>query len=119
MSNENDCDVIKLIPRTDSAMPMSVRKPYQYKGCKHLQTLVCEETHTVTCKDCDAPVDPVLALLRIAQSWDVAVDKMDHLRKEIGRLVFRVAELKRDEHNTRARIKRLKKKTVRPPGDAS
>lgn len=77
--------------------------------CRHPQVLVCEKTRMLECEKCGKVVDPYDYL------WDWAIQEKNvewevtHLKAEIKRLTQELAALKKDERNTRSRLKRLKK----------
>ena len=86
-----------------------------HNPCSHQSqgASVDPETRVVTCRRCDAVLDPVDALLHIARAWGSRWGwERDRLKAEVTRLRARVAVLKRDEANTRARLRRLGGKTA-------
>lgn len=75
-------------------------------SCKHPRLGVDAKTRGVSCQDCDAVVDPVDALLKLAERWDRYRGSILSHRKEIGRLQKQLDDLKRQVKNAKAQLRR-------------
>lgn len=78
------------------------------KYCGHTGTVVvCPEERRVACKQCEAPLDPIDALVRIVRSWEAKRSELKRLDAEITARSVALYALKTEERNTRARLRRL------------
>lgn len=85
------------------------------KFCAHFPTTINIEQRQVTCDACGAVLDPFAVLASIARNRDGVRMQAMHARNEINRLQARVEELKREERNTRARLRRRARTPTEPP----
>lgn len=95
ISLEFDPDKIPATPRH--------RKGY----CCHSHVTVCEKTRMLECQNCGAIIDP----FDFMWEWACKDRNLQYVRKElkkdIERLSTQLKELKRQERNTKARIRRV------------
>lgn len=54
--------------------PMTLDEKPSWERCEHRRTLVSEEKRTVTCKDCDAAVDPIAYILLLYRQYERRID---------------------------------------------
>lgn len=80
--------------------------------CRHRTLLVDEDRERVTCEDCNLEVGPMQALGILSRDFDYQQWAVDDLRKEHARLLKEVEELKREERNVKARLRRARKQEV-------
>lgn len=74
--------------------------------CQHERSTVNEADRTVTCRDCDAVLDPIHVLARLAGNREYLVNHGRMLRREATYLQTRVDDLERQEKNLKARLRR-------------
>lgn len=75
------------------------------KHCYHHRSMVNEYDRTLICRDCEAPLDPIHVLARLASSRESLILRGRSLRLEVDGLAASVEKLKRDEKNTKARLR--------------
>lgn len=80
--------------------------------CRHLYKVIEPNQRLVLCKDCKASLDLFECLHEIARERDNMIFRRRELRRQIAELEARLADMKRNEANTRARLKTLSKKKV-------
>ena len=90
--------------REDGA-PITRRRDYS-KTCRHLQAVVDDVARTVTCDDCGAELDPIAVLESLAQNHDRYAAARDRAKQEAKQAEERLAELRRQEKNAKARARR-------------
>ena len=102
-------------PRTgeDVEPLMRIKNRYETPGCEHTSlgrrgVIVDEELRRVTCKACGELLDPVQVLLDMAKHWRIYSGNLQQLRSELDRRTEHLEQLKREEANARARVKRLR-----------
>jgi len=85
------------------------------KLCSHYRILVDVETRTIECEQCGAIVDPFDFLYRIAkEQLDLDERKkilqldIDKLKQETTDRLVKIEELKKEERNVKARLRRFK-----------
>ena len=96
----------KIIDFNPSRLPL---KPKKNKFCQHRYVWVVEKTRMLTCRDCEADIEPFDFVLEWANSGAILNNNRKWLLNEKKRLQARVVELKREERNTKARIRNAKK----------
>jgi hypothetical protein len=74
--------------------------------CQHGHISVDEDLRIATCSDCGERLDPVWVLLQWARHWSRLADSCRYLGDEIERRTKVLEDLKREERNCRARIRR-------------
>lgn len=78
------------------------------KYCGHLYTkLVNAEQREITCGQCDAVLDPFDCLAKLAQHHTALLQERKQLDADIRARRATLDQLKTEERNTRARLKRL------------
>lgn len=88
---------------------LTIKKNENY--CSHSATvLVDEQNRTLECEQCGQILDPFSYMMGIARGNDHAFDRRSKLQKGIRELSEKVEELKRQERNTKARLRRAKSK---------
>ena len=75
--------------------------------CLHKAIIVHEADRIITCSACNAVLDPFNYLLEWAKGDRRIEMWRQHAEKELKEFREKLANLKRDEKNTRARLKRL------------
>ena len=75
--------------------------------CRHLYVVVCEKTRMLECDKCGQVIDPFDYMWEWANCDRNLAGQRDIMKKEIKRLNADLAELKKDERNTKARLKRM------------
>jgi len=83
-------------------------QPPEAKYCPHDNILVSEFERSIKCRLCGAQLDPFGYLLSLAKKETRLDFQLRTLRSEIDRRRLEVENLKREETNTRARIKNAK-----------
>lgn len=84
------------------------RKPYNF--CPHDKISMDEYRRVVKCASCDQVFDPFDFLHKEAHRLDAAWRNYALTRKELGELIDRVDNLKKEEARLKARIKTAKAK---------
>jgi len=112
MASDNENNVVSIWERSDPNADINEMKnfveaepPPEARDCTHPSILVNEYHRSITCRHCHATLEPFEYLLRLAKKetridWDLRA-----LRAEIKRRREGLDNLKREETNTRARIK--------------
>jgi hypothetical protein len=76
-------------------------------ACQHQGKITIDEVlRRATCDACGATLDPVEVLLGWARHWNRLADSCRALQAEIDRRTKSLEDLKREEQNCRARIRR-------------
>lgn len=84
---------------------LSARRSY---ACAHrARREVDEQARKIVCTACAAELDPYKCLHELAMDWERRHQRWVQLCDDIKAAEARLAQLKRDEANTRARIKRM------------
>jgi len=97
-------DIIDLFPpASDDDAPVRT-KPHEH--CMHRKAIIDEAAHRVYCRECDAELDPLERLLRIANDWERFIRERDRVVRDARVARVRLDELLRQERNARARIRR-------------
>ena len=78
--------------------------------CRHRETIVDPDKRLVTCKQCGTVMDPFDVLLRLSRMEREWTRNAKRLKGEAAKAAVKLKELRRQERNVRARLKRLKKK---------
>jgi hypothetical protein len=96
---------------SDEPPRIEPRKPFELlvrhgKYCRHRRPEVCREERVVTCADCGATLDPFDVLCTQAEHRVRLMFEAKHLQNEIARHRETIVELKRQEQNAKARIRR-------------
>ena len=76
--------IVKLPPKFDEPPPQLVEK--DYRECQHVRFEVHKEQPLVFCRDCDAPLDPIFVLRRIASEYASRSWRVDEMKREAERL---------------------------------
>lgn len=87
------------------------RKHTDRPSCHHQNAYVCEEDRSLECQECGATMDPFDFIKKFASGQRT----LSYTREEIAEGNKKLNRMKRDEHNTKARLNRLKGKL--PAGD--
>lgn len=85
--------------------------------CKHAHLLGDEKTRAVTCRDCDAPVDAFDGLMSLIENEARWQQWLARAKAEKAAVERRIASLKIDERNARARVERARKRLTVTPGE--
>ena len=95
---------------TEAKKGLSVKKKQEVDYCNHAGTILIDEHFRILeCEGCGKKIDPFEYLLKIARENDMYWDMRKRYKKEAQEVHARLQELKREEKNTKARIKRLQK----------
>lgn len=86
----------------ESKTTIELRSPPGY--CRHPHITIYRNTAVVECRDCKAWLDPVKVLEEYADNERA----LEYSRREVRRLREQLDELKREERNIKARIKRAR-----------
>jgi len=78
--------------------------------CTHIGVDIDPETRIVTCRACGRQLDPVNVLLGMAERWRLVTYNVYKVREDTEKAVANLERLKKEEHNIKARIARMKKK---------
>ena len=78
------------------------------KYCTHRETEINAEQREVMCLRCGAKLDPISVLLTFARSRDQLRFTARRKLEEINKLQATVDDLKRQERNAKARMRRFK-----------
>ena len=88
-------------------IPITLKHKKGY--CRHPHVLACEKTRMLVCEKCGAIIDP----FDFMWEWGCGDRNLEHIRKrlmeEVIQLDAELKELKRQERNVKARIKRMNK----------
>jgi hypothetical protein len=105
--HEDTAEVISLNERRKVSPGVGSRTNHK---CRHSAFEIDERTGQVWCASCDALVEPILALIKIMNKETQMVYYDRKLHQEHDRLAESLEELKREERNAKARLRRLKAK---------
>lgn len=96
--------------------PVVQSKPRDYtkRYCAHAQMELDTERRRTYCRACEAEVDNFDALVKLAQEWETQQYRTAEATRQADDLEARVSELRREERNTKARLRRAK-----PAGEAA
>ena len=97
----------KVIQFDKKRLPINIRKDTSF--CRHMHVVVCEKTRMLECEKCQTMLDPFDYLWQWANKDRNLSWTRDALEKDIESLSTELKEMKRDERNTRSRLKRLDK----------
>ena len=78
--------------------------------CGHYQKTVDRDKRAVTCRKCDAVLDPIAVLLDLAHGWERYAFAFDAAKQKTQQAHDRLDEVLRQERNAKARLRRLKGK---------
>jgi hypothetical protein len=116
--------VVRLHPERDLTDDEAlVRRAERPPFCAHRRGFTLhEESHTVTCRECERAIDPFEALLWVSREWERHVTFRKEAERRAREAGNRLKELLRLETNARSRLKRLdpaaaKKAPERPWGE--
>jgi transcription initiation factor TFIIIB Brf1 subunit/transcription initiation factor TFIIB len=76
--------------------------------CRHRLVLVCEKTRMLECKACGQVIEPFDFMWQWANRDRNLEHTREAMKRDVERLTRELEDLKTDEKNTRARLKRLK-----------
>lgn len=107
-------DVVVLFPSaeaTEAAAPLRKRprdwdRPRPDCHGRHTRCELDQDEHRVYCRDCKAEVTAFDALARLADDFERYVTTRRAAAAEVRRLEKRAEDLKREERNTKARLRR-------------
>lgn len=102
-------DVDNVIQLDTTRVPAFECKPRK-RGCYHQYFILDNEKREVTCRKCGVVVDAFDALVTVSLDWTQYVSNQKMCREESDKAAARLEELKRQERNARARLKRLEQK---------
>lgn len=113
MSDETDSNIVQLVqPKRDEEKLLDIvvtnNKTASQKHCKHLQTQVSEVDRTVLCLQCGSMLDPFEVILDRAKSGGQIIREIHLLYQRRDELRESVANLEREEKNTKARLRAAK-----------
>jgi len=98
-------DGTKVIRFDPDRAPIRIREA---KWCKHPRIIVCEKSRSLECDACGAAIDPFDFMLRWAKGDRCLEARKRQLEDEVKRISGSLEELKREEKNLKARLRRLK-----------
>ncbi|HCX5071764.1 TPA: hypothetical protein OZT93_000923 [Escherichia coli] len=109
MENESD-NVISLVqPKRNEEKLLNItvtdRKNYIQHSCKHRVIEVCETDRVVRCTKCGCVIDPFEHILQVATDGEHIVTEIEQLHRRRDELRESVANLEREEKNTKARLR--------------
>ncbi|MEZ5537613.1 MAG: hypothetical protein R3F02_18590 [Thiolinea sp.] len=85
----------------------NVQKPdKQY--CRHARVILVESSRVIECRDCGSLVEPFDWALRWSDKNSREVQQVKQMRKERKSLLESIEKLRREEQNTKARLKRAR-----------
>lgn len=87
------------------------------RECRHEKIAVHAESRTVSCRNCDAVLDPFDALLRFSQQFDHLVIWWQEAQRKKGTELKRVEGLKKEASRLQATIRRKMVAIVRDGGE--
>jgi hypothetical protein len=103
---------------TDEVGKLLEFKPVVKRGrpgsCHHAHFTVSETEAKLTCRDCEAPIDPWWALRKIAVEHENISYRLRAARDETQKLIEQVVELRRQKANLKSQVRRasMKMKSV-------
>lgn len=77
--------------------------------CRHKPCTIDSDRRKITCNACEAQLDPFDVLLAVARDLDQYKASRAMYEKDAKRAFNRLEELKRQERNAKARLRRLSK----------
>lgn len=95
----------------DFSEPMAIIRKKNGQ-CYHAFYEVDGRSLKVFCRDCEAEIEPIKAVLMIADRWSRHAEGLKQLKKETSRVSEDLKDLRRQRENLKAQVKRLKKKLV-------
>lgn len=109
MENESD-NVISLVqPKRNEEKLLNItvtdRKNHIQHRCKHRAIEVCETDRVVRCTKCGCVIDPFEHILQVATDGEHIVTEIEQLHRRRDELRESVANLEREEKNTKARLR--------------
>lgn len=90
----------------DDERPLSSAPERSY--CRHDRAQLDEEARRVHCRDCGCELEAFAVLLQLARASERYIRQRDHAAREARQVQQRVQDLKRQERNAKARLRRLK-----------
>lgn len=104
----NDGIVVPLVVGTrDSTEDAPLRRRRgRTRFCLHRRLELDEEARRVYCSDCEAEIPAFDALVKFSREFERWVIARDRARAEAVRASERLADLKRQERNAKARLRR-------------
>lgn len=85
-----------------------VRSNPTYDSCRHWRTWIDGPQRRVTCRDCEAELDPYEVLEKLARAHASLIATARRYRAEIQTTSKSLAKLERQERNAKARVKRAR-----------
>ncbi|EBT5445594.1 hypothetical protein CK313_20185 [Salmonella enterica] len=109
MSDDDDKIVHLVRPEPDEKSLLNVQveneKTYQQKRCPHHKTFINETDRSFYCDVCKSELDPFEYILESAKQARYVVTEIMQLRQRANELRTSVANLEREEKNTKARLR--------------
>ena len=100
-------DNSKIIKFDPSRLPLRTVK--NNKFCNHHYVYILERERMLKCRDCGSIINPFDFVWEWAISGEIIKNNRKWLLKEVKRLREKVDELKREERNTKARLRNAKR----------
>lgn len=120
MSDADDgAEIVELFPgaeRTDADAPLRTRPrdpDERWSYCRHLRLDLHMKSRRVYCRDCGDEIPAFDALDSLRGEWERYVTARKHAIRQAKDVKARLAELEKQEKNTKARVRRLR--TQLPP----
>lgn len=107
--SEDDDKPDNVIPLHPERPPLDVQRA-KPMGCYHRQVVVYEENREVRCQSCNALLDPFDVIMEYAERERRFHFASEYRKKKQRQLEERIESLKREERNTKARLKRAREK---------
>ncbi|EPD5103525.1 hypothetical protein ACT0H1_004779 [Escherichia coli] len=109
MENESDNVIYLVQPKRNEEKLLNItvtdRKNYIQHSCKHRAIEVCETDRVVRCTKCGCVIDPFEHILQVATDGEHIVTEIEQLHRRRDELRESVANLEREEKNTKARLR--------------
>ncbi|EEH6229431.1 TPA: hypothetical protein P7Q51_004190 [Escherichia coli] len=109
MENESDNVITLVQPKRNEEKLLNItvtdRKNHIQHSCKHRAIEVCETDRVVRCTKCGCVIDPFEHILQVATDGEHIVTEIEQLHRRRDELRESVANLEREEKNTKARLR--------------
>lgn len=109
MSDEPD----NVVPIGKAREPALTVRGGPERPCGHGKYMVHEKSRVITCKRCKCELDPFTVIRLIADDWKVLDDDIRRLQAEKSWAQKRLDELRKQEANAKARLRRIEAKLAR------
>lgn len=108
MSDDNIIDFQEARAKVATSLEIADKFATGKKVCRHPRVLVADDTASVECKDCQAPLTAHAVLLGIARKERHFKYLEAASKSDLKHLQEKVATLKKEESQVKARVKRAR-----------